>query len=112
MPHFCPNIVRRVLLDLGDSGLSYWIQLGGTQASKNHENCTASRCSANNVGSSAPHIEPSCQCALIGPQMHEIARITDLDMIPVIAVEGTLDNCRVIVETYRPGLVFAAISHT
>jgi hypothetical protein len=110
---FCPNLVARVSADLGREGLSYWIEHGGSQTSNSHTECSETRCYANDDGghASTRHLEKSCSCHYIGPKMSDITRIINANRIPIIAVEGSENDSYIIVEAYRPGLVFTAISH-
>lgn len=113
--NLCPNLAKRVYQDLGTPGLNLWRELGGTQSSVSHENCTQDRCRANDAGvadnSEASHVEPSCRCTLVGPRMHEVTSIIDDNLIPVVAVDETGENCQLVVDAYKPGLDFAVISH-
>ena len=43
--------------------------------------------------------------------MSDITRIINANKIPIIAVEGSENDSYIIVEAYRPGLVFTTISH-
>jgi hypothetical protein len=113
-PPLCPNLVARVSSDLGHEGLSYWIEHGGSQTSKSHTECSDTRCYANDDRgghASIRHLKKSCCCEYIGPQMLDIMRIIDANMIPIIALEGSGNDSCIVVEAYRPGLVYTAISH-
>ena len=82
--------------------------------SKSHADCSTRRCFANDTRgghASVCHLEISCLCNSIGPQMLDIARIVDANMIPVVAVEGSDIDPSIVVEAYQPGLAFTIISH-
>jgi hypothetical protein len=114
-PHVCPNLTARVSSDLGSEGLSFWSDLGGTQRTKSHAECSLSRCVANDGkyrSTSIPHVEKTCSCICIGPRMVDVMRIMDANMIPVVAFEASGVTSRVVVEAYVPGLDFTIISHS
>ena len=110
----CPNLIARVSSDLGPDGLSYWMKHGGSQTSKSHTECSELRCYANDDRgghTSIRHIDKSCSCQYIGPEISVIISIIEANKIPVIAVGGSENDPCIVVEAYRPGLVFTAISH-
>lgn len=115
LSHSCPNLVARISSDLGQAGLNYWTKLGRTQTTKSHEACTLGRCNANEAGSrhgAVTHLDISCRCAPIGPEMMKVAKIMAANMIPVVAVRGSGKDSYLVVDAYKPGLVFTVISHS
>ncbi|GAM38666.1 hypothetical protein TCE0_033f09572 [Talaromyces pinophilus] len=115
LSHSCPNLVARISSDLGQTGLHYWTKLGRTQITKSHEACTPGRCNANEAESrhgAVTHVEISCRCAPVGPEMVKVAKIMAANMIPVVAVRGSGKDPYLVVDAYKPGLVFTVISHS
>lgn len=110
-PQLCPNLKARVSYDLGDAGLSYWTQSGGTQTSKSHSRCTETRCYGNDTHVAVGHVYASCSCPLIGPHISDIERILDNDTFAIVAIADDGDHAKVVVESYRPELNFTLISH-
>ena len=97
---WCPFDIRFLCLTFDPDITAFIFSLGCTNASKDHRLCeeryleVGDHCVADSVGmKSLPrHVEPHCDCPLIGPDMNEIETAVENGTVPVIALSLPRDN--------------------
>ena len=97
---WCPFDVGFLCLNLDPDSTAYIFSLGCTSTSKDHCLCGerysefGDHCVADSVGmKSLPrHLEPHCDCPLIGPDMNEIETAVRNGTVPVIALSLSQDD--------------------
>lgn len=91
---WCPFDVRFLSLTFDPDIMAFIFSLGCTSTSRDHRLCDerfselGDRCVADSVGmKSLPrHVQPHCDCPLIGPDMNEIETAVRNGTVPVIAL--------------------------
>ncbi|KAK5989645.1 hypothetical protein PT974_07900 [Cladobotryum mycophilum] len=116
---WCPSEIDKIRAQFqGLHTMHYIGQLKKSESNRSHENCSNHLCVAfqMDVTTYRPaHAVSECDCSHISidrDEVHSILRYAGT--YPVIRVEGTsgsLDDLKLFVEPYEPGLPYVALSH-
>lgn len=113
---WCPSEVEKIRSQLqGLFTMHYTSQLRKPTPWLDHSNCTRSICRAFHIDISTyrpAHVEDGCGCELIEADPTMVSGILrSTDTFPIVRVEGELDDLRILVERFEPGISYVALSH-
>jgi hypothetical protein len=129
---WCPNLIRRLDIDLGLEGLYFASLLSSVAERKQHDACTELACVACNIGKdekytiwhsmqycscmdkTCTHCEDGCFCTEptnIENVFHEVSAIIQKGQIALISIRKVDSGIVVEVTPFRQGMKYIAISH-
>lgn len=121
---WCPNMIRRISVDLGLDGLYYASLIPKLGDGQNHDRCEDQVCVASNIDQAkyevqhtaqyclchdegCTHKSSSCACRSLAMEQDEMVAAFDGEGFPLVRVrEGRLEIVR-----HRPNLPYVALSH-
>lgn len=113
---WCRFLINYCQNSMSDSVLDWLDGTKRASLSEGHDTCVSSECARNNVDTRTykmSHCTPACQCGIIRPDLQDVLRIIDDNMIPTMTLHDDEGVLRIKVSKAQPGLSerYVAFSH-
>nr|POE53612.1 hypothetical protein CFP56_28834 [Quercus suber] len=112
---WCPSLIASEEKRYTTIALYVYLQHLRQPLEMDHSECTDDRCTKIQIDAetySPRHVEDSCRCKVIGPQLSAVASCLDDGAFPVLGVCGdTANDLALNVLQYREGVAYVALSH-
>ena len=114
---WCPYTVNHILLTEDSPSVVAYATLFReypTFITKNHQHCTAERCSVSNVDTATyfpRHITKDCKCGYLKPDMAKVMEALESGCIPLMGLNESNGEVITFAKQWEDGIPYVAISH-